>query len=72
MEKNSKKRGSVYKTNNYVYNLQQYETIRSFARNIFAGKITLGNTDYKGQSGLLNDFADFKKRTQPSDIEKKS
>ena len=61
MEKNSKKRGSIYKTNNYVYNLQQYETIRSFARNIFAGKITLGNTDYKGQSDLLNDLQILRK-----------
>ena len=28
----------VYKTNKYVYNFQQYETIQSFARNIFVDK----------------------------------
>ena len=29
------------RTNNYVYNCQQYETIRSFKKNEFASKITL-------------------------------
>ena len=29
------------RTNKYVYNCQQYETIRSFEKNEFAGKITL-------------------------------
>ena len=39
---------------------QQYETKRSIAKIIFAGKITLDNAD-KDQSDLLNDFTDFKK-----------
>ena len=59
-----------YETNKFVYNFQQHETIRSFAKNIFVGKSTLDNAD-KDQSDLLNDFIDFNKRAKPRDIEKK-
>ena len=59
----------MYKTDRYVYNFQKFETIRSFSKNIFAGKITLGNSN-KDQSDLLNNFIDFNKRTKLRDIEK--
>ena len=29
----------------YVYNFQQFETVRYFAKNIFAGKFTLNDAD---------------------------
>ena len=35
----------IHKTNKYVYNFQQFETIRSFAKNIFANFIILDNAD---------------------------
>ena len=34
-----------YKTDNYIQSFQQFETIRSFAKNIFNSKITLNNAD---------------------------
>ena len=32
-------RDSIYESRKCVYNFQQFETIRSFAKNSFAGKI---------------------------------
>ena len=61
----------VYETDKYVYNFQQYETIRSFGKYIFAGKITLDNAD-KDQSNLLNEFIDSNKTTKPRDKKRKS
>ena len=42
----------LYETNKYVYNFQQYKTIRTFASNILR-KITLNDAD-KNQIELLN------------------
>ena len=58
MEKIVKGEHVVYETNKYVDNFQQYETIRSFSKNIFAHIINLDNAD-KDQSDLLNDCIDF-------------
>ena len=71
MKKILKREDLVYQRDKYVYNFQQFETIRSFAKTIFASKITLDNAD-KDQSDLLNDFVDFKKETKPRNTEKKS
>ena len=71
MKKILKREDLLYQRDKYVYNFQQFETIRSFAKTIFAGKITLDNAD-KDQSDLLNDFIDFKKETKLRNTEKKS
>ena len=42
----------IYKTKKYLYNFQHFETIRSFANKIFAGKITLDDLN-KDQIDLL-------------------
>ena len=60
MEKIVKGEHVVYETNKYVDNFQQYETIRSFSKNIFAHIINLDNAD-NDQSDLLNDCIDFNK-----------
>ena len=54
----------VYEIDKYLFNFQQYEIIKSFAKNLFAGKITLHNF-VKDQRDLLNDFKDFDKGTRP-------
>ena len=54
----------VYEIDKYLFNFQQYEIIKSFAKNFFAGKITLDNF-VKDQRDLLNDFKDFDKGTRP-------
>ena len=63
MEKIVKREDLVYETDRYKYNFQQFETIRSFAKNIYVGKITLDDAD-KTQSDLLNEFPDFKEKDQ--------
>ena len=67
MKKILKREDLVYKKDKDVYNFQQYEAIRSFAKNIFNRKITLDNAD-KEQTDLLNDFMDIKKRIKPSQM----
>ena len=44
--------------------MQQFKTIRTFGKNICAGKITLNNAD-KDQSNLLLEIIDFNKNTKP-------
>ena len=54
----------IYKTNMYVYNFQQFETLRSFGECIYEGKITLSDVD-KDESNLLNKSIDFNKDAKP-------
>ena len=63
----------IYETNKYVFNFQQFKTIKSFGESIFSCKITLDETDKK-QGNLLNNIIYFNSRTKPrvkSDKEKK-
>ena len=64
-----KREDLIHKTSKSVHNFQQYETIRYFSNNIFAGKITLGKVS-KDRRDLLNYFIDFKKGTRARDTEK--
>ena len=48
--------------NKYIYNFQQFGTVRSFAKNIDA---------YEDQSKLLDQIMNFKKNTKPKNQEKK-
>ena len=54
----------IYETNKYVFNFQQFKTIKSFGESIFSCKITLDETDKK-QSNLLNNIIYFNSRTKP-------
>ena len=47
----------------YRTNIWKFELIRSFAKNIFEGKITLENADNE-QASLLLEIDDFKKETK--------
>ena len=52
IEKMINREDSIFETNKHIFNFQQFETIRSFAKNIFGGKFTLHNAD-ESQSNLL-------------------
>ena len=52
----------VYKIDKYLFNFQQYETIKSFAKNLLLVKLL---QIIKDQFDLLNDFKDFDKGTRP-------
>ena len=46
-----------------LYNLQQFEIIRYFAKNIIGGKITLDNAN-ENQSKSLTEIVEFNKYTK--------
>ena len=54
----------VFDTNKYIHNFQQFEMIRSFAKNIFGGKFTLKNAD-ADQNNLFFEIVEFKKNAKP-------
>ena len=64
-KKKSKKKNLVYERDKYAY-----ETIRSFAKDIFACKITLDDA-YKAQRHLLKKYLGFKKGKRPRNGEKR-
>ena len=70
IEKIVNRENFIYKTNKSVYNFQQFETIKFFAKNIFAGQSTLDNAD-KYQSNLLHEIFDFNKNMKPRSFRKK-
>ena len=45
MEKLLDRKDLVYEADNYIYSFQQFETIKSFAKNIFDGKTTLNDAE---------------------------
>ena len=53
----------IYETIKYVYHSQQFETIRSFAKDMFAGKTNL-NDKNKIKSILIENI-EFNKDTNP-------
>ena len=60
----------VYRTTEYTYSFENYQTINTFGRDIYNCKITLKQTD-KDQSNLLVEIVNFQKKTKPQNPEKK-
>ena len=54
----------------HTHNFKIFQTINTFGRDIYNGKITLKEGD-KDQSSLLVEIMDFKKKTKPKTPEKK-
>ena len=46
------RKDSIFETKKYAYNFQKFETLGSFAKNIFSGKTTFKNVD-EAQCNLL-------------------
>ena len=60
----------VYKTNEYIYSFENFETIKAFGKNIYDGTITLEEAnDY--QNDLVVKIMNFRKKTKPRNPEKK-
>ena len=64
MGKKIKRNDLIYKTNKYKYDLQQYQTIRSFGESIYAGKITTDEAE-EDQSNLLKHIVEFNEKSRP-------
>ena len=61
--KKNKKKYLKYETTKYVYDFQQYDTIRSFRDNIYTEKINLDEGEID-QSNLLKNWDSFSEKSK--------
>ena len=59
IEKNVDREKLIYETDEYVYSLKNFQTIKTFGRDIYKGKITTKKTN------LLIEIMNFRKNTKP-------
>ena len=59
----------VYETNEYTYSFKNFQTIKTFGRDIYEGKITIEEAN-KYQTNLLVEIMNFRKNTKPRSQEK--
>ena len=71
IEKNVDREKLVYETNEYTYSFKNFQTIKTFGRDIYEGKITIEEAD-KYQTNLLTEIMNFRKNTKPRSQEKKN
>ena len=69
--KKQKKEKLIYETNEYTYSFKNFQTIKTFGRDIYEGKITTGKAN-EYQTNLLAEIISFKKHTKPRSQEKKN
>ena len=70
IEKNVNREKIIYETNEYTYSFKNFQTIKTFGRDIYEGKITIEETD-KYQTDLIAEIMNFRKNTKPRSQEKK-
>ena len=68
--KNVDREKLVYETNEYTYSFKNFQTIRTFGKDIYDGTIKLEEAD-EYQTNLLVEIMNFKKNTKPRSPEKK-
>ena len=61
----------IYETNEYTYSFKNFQTIKTFERDIYEGRITIKEAD-EYQKGLLVKVMTLKKHTKPRSLEKKT
>ena len=71
IEKNVDREKLIYETNEYTYSFKNFQTIKTFGRDIYEGKITIEEAD-KYQTNLLTEIMNFRKNTKPRSQEKKN
>ena len=70
IEKNVDREMLVYKSSEYTYSFQNFQTIRTFGRDIYNSEITLKEAE-EDQTSLLAKIINFKNKTKPRDRKKK-
>ena len=60
----------IYKSNKHTYDFRNFQTIRTFGKDIYEDEITFEEAD-EDQSNLLNSIIDFKNKTRPQNNIKK-
>ena len=63
-EKNVDRQKLIYETSEYTYSFKNFQTIKTFGRDIYEGKITIDKAN-EYQTDLLAEFISFKKHTKP-------
>ena len=71
IEQNVDREKLLYETNGYTYSFKNLQTIKTFGRDIYEGKITIEEAD-KYQTNLFAEIMSFKKNTKPRSPEKKN
>ena len=61
----------VYKSKKYAYDFRKFQTIRTFGEDIYEGVITFKEAD-EDQSDLTNEIVNFRNKTRPKGLEKKT
>ena len=69
IEKNVDREKLIYETNEYTYSFKNFQTIKTFGRGIYEGKITFEKAN-EYQTDLLAEIINFKKNTKPRSQEK--
>ena len=62
IEKNVDREKLIYKTNEYTYSFKNFQTIKTFGREIYDGKITIEEAD-KYETNLLVKIMSFRENT---------
>ena len=70
VEQNVGKEKLIYETNEYTYDFKNFQTIKTFGRDIYEGKITPEEAN-KYQTDLLAEITDFRINLKPRSQEKK-
>ena len=64
IEKNVDRQRLIYETCEYTYSFKNFQTIKTFGRDIYEGKITIKEAN-EYQTNLLAEIMNFKKNTKP-------
>ena len=70
IENNVDREKLICETNEYTYSFRNFQTIKTFGRDIYEGKITIEKAN-EYQTDLLAEIINFKKHTKPRIQEKK-
>ena len=70
IEKNLVREKLIYERNEYTYSFKNFQTIKTFGRDIYEGKITIEEAN-EYQTDLLAEIMNFRKNTKPRSQEKK-
>ena len=63
IEKNVDREKLIYETNEYTYSFKNFQTIKTFGRDIYEGKITLEKAN-EYQTNLLAEIINLKKKNK--------
>ena len=71
IEKNVDREKFIYETNEYTYSFKNFQTIKTFGRDIYEGKITIKEAD-EYQKDLLVEIMNFRKTKKKKKSKKKN